>query len=102
MKYAVRSVISISIGWCCEGGGRADQGREAAGVDRGPGSGGRGGGGGMLRGNARRSISHVAGVMPRQTECLPYYVPPHLPTTRLFNTCRIRDASFFMLNDRAA
>lgn len=46
---------------------------------------------------ARLSASRTTPAYPHTT--LSY---PHLPTTRLFNTCRIWDASFFVLNDRAA
>ncbi|CAH0726008.1 unnamed protein product, partial [Brenthis ino] len=95
VEYAVQSVISICMGWR---GRRSSRSRARSGVEGD--SRGREARGGMLRGRSRRSISRVTGVTPRQTECLPYYIP--LPTTRLFNTCRIWDASFFMLNDRAA
>lgn len=100
-EYAVQSVISICMGWCCEGGGRADQGR----VRRWGGAGRAGAGGrDAAPESAQINISRCRG------DAAPDRVPPVLrlpgrprqPTTRLFNTCRIWDASFFMLNDRAA
>ncbi|CAH2067325.1 unnamed protein product, partial [Iphiclides podalirius] len=82
------------------GSGRAAESRARGGRGRG-GEGGRG----CCAADAQINISRCRGdaVPDRVPPVLHPRTPtPHLPTTRLFNTCPIWDGSFFMLNDRAA
>lgn len=102
VEYAVQSVISICMGWR---GRRSSRSRALWGGrlegDRGLGRGGEGEG--CCAGDRADQYLALPGwrrARPSASRTTSPYCPQ--PTTRLFNTCRIWDASFFMLNDRAA